>query len=454
MRHACATPRHPGAPVTHASVRQHSRGRGAAVARERGIRRRRARSCTLTRLGANGASTSRAVPPLCDVPLHRIAPRNVCHARSSGYAPARASKQIPQIPADTRRPPHLVCGAPTPDPRVCPQGQEGYASHPEDAAVPEGQDPLEWRLQAAEAIRVQGNELFKAGDWAGAAGKYGQALRYARVRTYGPDNPPQLSEEQQARAAQVRAWFVGDAEGGGEGVEQCPVRSSRPQPPCVCCGRAVVRGNAQPSMDRTCTTRSAAPPSSAPCCPSAARCAAGRGVLHPEPRGVPAQAAGVPAGGRRLQHSARGGRQQRKGALPQGPGAGELRGDAGGPGFSVLRGRFWTRWPFSKAALLLLLLLVVALFRWRSSRWSRARRTCRKHSTCSPGTRASQVRSCSCASAARCPRRRAHSPAAAPPTTRARCCCRRTRAAALEAAKKEIAAQVNREKATYAKMFK
>lgn len=84
---------------------------------------------------------------------------------------------------------------------LTPEGE--FPSHPDDAPIPPGADGIEWRLNAAEAIRVQGNEFFKQADYKGAAGLYSKAMRYARIRTYGPDNPPQLTEEQQKKATQA-----------------------------------------------------------------------------------------------------------------------------------------------------------------------------------------------------------------------------------------------------------
>mmetsp|Transcript_4911 Transcript_4911/g.10548 ORF Transcript_4911/g.10548 Transcript_4911/m.10548 type:complete len:375 (+) Transcript_4911:85-1209(+) len=81
--------------------------------------------------------------------------------------------------------------------------EDGYPDFPEDAVVPEGTSAATHRLSAAEAIRTQGNELFKQGNYQGAASKYNKALRYARIRTYGNDNPEQIDEETQARAQQA-----------------------------------------------------------------------------------------------------------------------------------------------------------------------------------------------------------------------------------------------------------
>ncbi|KAL6764669.1 cyclophilin-type peptidyl-prolyl cis-trans isomerase [Haematococcus lacustris] len=86
--------------------------------------------------------------------------------------------------------------------------QGTYPDYPEDAQLPPGPEAIPARLAAAEAIRLEGNSLFKQGDVARAAGLYCKALRYASIRTYGQDNPPQMTEEQQAQAGQVEQACV------------------------------------------------------------------------------------------------------------------------------------------------------------------------------------------------------------------------------------------------------
>lgn len=49
---------------------------------------------------------------------------------------------------------------------------------------------------------------YAAGEYGAAVGRYNKALRYVKIRTYGPDDPPPLDEEQQKRAAQCEVACV------------------------------------------------------------------------------------------------------------------------------------------------------------------------------------------------------------------------------------------------------
>ncbi len=50
---------------------------------------------------------------------------------------------------------------------MCAGGSGGSAwpAYPEDAERPEGESEASWRLRAGEAIRLEGNELFKVRGW-------------------------------------------------------------------------------------------------------------------------------------------------------------------------------------------------------------------------------------------------------------------------------------------------
>ncbi|KAG2493946.1 hypothetical protein HYH03_007876 [Edaphochlamys debaryana] len=73
-------------------------------------------------------------------------------------------------------------------------GGGAFPTYPEDADVPEGETEAEFRLRAGEAIRVEGNDLFKAGKYGEAVARYSSALRY--VGQAGFQDPAVVSEEQ------------------------------------------------------------------------------------------------------------------------------------------------------------------------------------------------------------------------------------------------------------------
>ncbi|GFR48206.1 hypothetical protein Agub_g10064 [Astrephomene gubernaculifera] len=74
-----------------------------------------------------------------------------------------------------------------------------FPTYPEDAEKPEGETEAEFRLRAGEAIRLEGNELFKAGNYSEAVLRYSSAARYVGQDSF---NDPAAVSEQQATALQ------------------------------------------------------------------------------------------------------------------------------------------------------------------------------------------------------------------------------------------------------------
>ncbi len=56
--------------------------------------------------------------------------------------------------------------------------------------------------------RTQRIDQHVAGDYKAASALYGKALRYVRIRSYGPDNPPPMTQEQAMRATAAEVACV------------------------------------------------------------------------------------------------------------------------------------------------------------------------------------------------------------------------------------------------------
>ncbi|PNW88854.1 hypothetical protein CHLRE_01g047700v5 [Chlamydomonas reinhardtii] len=83
-------------------------------------------------------------------------------------------------------------------------GSGAWPAYPEDADRPEGEAEAAWRLRAGEAIRLEGNELFKAGKYGEAVARYSSALRYVgRSGFADPQAAEAAGEEQQAALGQA-----------------------------------------------------------------------------------------------------------------------------------------------------------------------------------------------------------------------------------------------------------
>ncbi|KAG2425391.1 hypothetical protein HXX76_013805 [Chlamydomonas incerta] len=83
-------------------------------------------------------------------------------------------------------------------------GAGAWPAYPEDVDRPEGEAEAAWRLRAGEAIRLEGNELFKAGKYGEAVARYSSALRYVgRSGFADPQAAEEVGEEQQAALEQA-----------------------------------------------------------------------------------------------------------------------------------------------------------------------------------------------------------------------------------------------------------